>query len=161
MNSLHYHHFEAPFGTVHLYACDDYLRAIVFKPWKAVEPESCVEGTNSVLEQAQSQLEEYFSGTRSNFSVPVKAQSTDFQKQVWDYLTNIPYGETQSYGQMAKGLGRPTASRAVGMANGKNPLSIIVPCHRVIGANGSLTGYAGGIDAKRWLLEHEQKHKKQ
>ena len=89
------------------------------------------------------------------FDVTVRMRGTDFQRATWDQLCGIPYGETISYGELAARMGRPSASRAVGLANGRNPIAIVVPCHRVIGANGTLTGYGGGLDRKRWLLEHE------
>jgi methylated-DNA-[protein]-cysteine S-methyltransferase len=101
------------------------------------------------------QLEQYFAGTRREFDLPLHPYGTAFQQRVWAMLREIPYGETWSYGRTAEAIGAPTASRAVGLANGQNPISIVVPCHRVIGANGSLTGYGGGIEAKRWLLSHE------
>lgn len=101
------------------------------------------------------QLEEYFAGTRSEFDLPLSPRGTPFQLKVWMALRSIPPGETTSYGAMAELIGKPTASRAVGAANGKNPISIVVPCHRVIGANGTLTGYGGGLKRKAWLLNHE------
>nr|WP_152691975.1 methylated-DNA--[protein]-cysteine S-methyltransferase [Nocardiopsis sp. RV163] len=101
---------------------------------------------------AEKQLKEYFAGELREFSLPLAPVGTDWQLKVWAALTAIPFGETASYGQLAEELGRPTASRAVGTANGRNPISIIVPCHRVIGANGSLTGYAGGLERKEFLL---------
>jgi methylated-DNA-[protein]-cysteine S-methyltransferase len=102
------------------------------------------------------QLEEYFAGARRDFDVPLAPQGTGFQLAAWRALRDIPYGETRSYAAQARAIGRPDAVRAVGAANGRNPISIIVPCHRVVGADGSLTGYGGGIDRKRWLLEHER-----
>jgi methylated-DNA-[protein]-cysteine S-methyltransferase len=105
------------------------------------------------------QLEGYFAGTRTRFDVPVRLSGTDFQCRVWSELQRIPYGETISYGELARRVGRPAAVRAVGLANGRNPVSIIVPCHRVIGADGSLTGYGGGLERKAWLLEHEAGHR--
>ena len=108
------------------------------------------------LIQAQTQLAEYFAHERQDFDLPLEPEGTDFQKQVWQHLRQIPFGETISYGTLAEMTGNPTASRAVGAANGRNPISIIVPCHRVIAANGKLTGYAGGIDRKQWLLHHER-----
>ncbi|MBQ5703191.1 MAG: methylated-DNA--[Peptococcaceae bacterium] len=101
------------------------------------------------------QLEEYFAGLRAAFSLPLAPEGTDFQKAVWRELENIPYGETRTYGQIARALGNPKTSRAVGMANHKNPVAIMIPCHRVIGADGSLTGYAGGLDIKETLLRLE------
>jgi len=111
-----------------------------------------------LLEAARTQLEEYFAGERRDFDLPLAPKGTGFQQLVWRTLTTIGYAETWSYGQLARAIGRPAASRAVGAANGKNPLAIIVPCHRVIGANGTLTGYGGGLPAKKWLLQHEHKH---
>ena len=111
-----------------------------------------------VLEETARQLSEYFSGKRREFSLPLSPKGTEFQLRVWRALETIPYGETRSYGDMARLIGSPKACRAVGMANHRNPISIIVPCHRVVGANGSLTGYGGGLDAKRFLLDLEQKN---
>lgn len=108
-----------------------------------------------VLALAAAQLAEYFDGARRDFDVPLAPRGTGFQRLVWRELAKIPYGETRSYGELARALGRPAASRAVGAANGRNPISILVPCHRVIAGSGALTGYAGGLAAKRWLLEHE------
>jgi methylated-DNA-[protein]-cysteine S-methyltransferase len=103
----------------------------------------------------RAQLEEYFAGTRDRFDVPMHMEGTAFQRTVWHELTQIPYGETISYGELAKRIGRPDRARAVGTANGQNPIAVIVPCHRVIGANGKLVGYGGGLDNKRRLLELE------
>ncbi|WP_419147658.1 methylated-DNA--[protein]-cysteine S-methyltransferase [Pseudoalteromonas 'SMAR'] len=113
------------------------------------------QGENTHLLAAQQQLSEYFSGARRQFDLSFDVSGTPFQQQVWRLLACIPFGETQSYGWIAQQLGKPKAVRAVGAANGKNPLSIVIPCHRVIGANGKLTGYAGGLAAKQWLLQHE------
>ncbi len=110
-----------------------------------------------LLARAAAQLTEYFAGTRREFDLPLGPRGTAFQVTVWGALTRIPFGATCSYGDLARSIGRPTASRAVGAANGQNPISIIVPCHRVIGSNGELTGYAGGLATKRWLIEHEQR----
>ena len=109
--------------------------------------------------EAAAQLAGYFAGTRHFFQLPLRAAGTAFQQAAWTALQQIPYGQTRSYQQQAAAIQRPAAVRAIGTANGRNPLSIIVPCHRVIGANGSLTGYGGGLTAKAWLLEHEQKCK--
>jgi methylated-DNA-[protein]-cysteine S-methyltransferase len=103
----------------------------------------------------RSQLGEYFAGERRDFDLPLRPRGTDFQQRVWQALLEIPYGTTRSYGWIAAEIGVPGAARAVGLANGQNPVSIIVPCHRVVGANGSLTGYGGGLPAKQWLLAHE------
>ena len=114
-----------------------------------------------ILEDVVQQLDEYFNGERRQFNIKLNPQGTDFQKQVWDALLSIPYGKTTSYLQLSKNLGDVKAIRAVASANGKNPLWIIVPCHRVIGSDGSLTGYAGGLSRKQWLLEHESPYKQQ
>ena len=107
--------------------------------------------------EARRQFDAYFAGERTTFDLPLSPRGTDFQRAVWKALCDIPYGETISYAELARRIDRPRAVRAVGLANGANPLSIIVPCHRVIGSNGSLTGYGGGLDAKRWLLDLEQR----
>ena len=117
--------------------------------------EEFLQGSSDVLRQAAAQLDEYFDGKRKAFSVPLLLVGTDFQKAVWQELQNIPYGAAITYAEEARRIGRPEAVRAVANANGANALSIFVPCHRVIGANGMLGGYAGGADAKRWLLEME------
>jgi methylated-DNA-[protein]-cysteine S-methyltransferase len=106
------------------------------------------------------QLNEYFTGKRREFALPLVLEGTGFQKRVWQELKKIPFGETRSYGTIARAIGNPGAARAVGMANNRNPIPIIIPCHRVIGANGDLTGYGGGLNIKRWLLNHELKHRK-
>lgn len=103
------------------------------------------------------QLEDYFDGRRTDFDLPLALDGTDFQRRVWAALRQIPYGHTVTYRQLAERIGRPSAARAVGLANGRNPVSIIVPCHRVVGATGELTGYAGGLERKRWLLELERR----
>lgn len=107
------------------------------------------------LPRAARQLAEYFAGTRRDFDLPMRPSGTEFQRLVWKHLMHIRYGETWSYGELAQRIGKPKACRAVGLANGRNPLPIVVPCHRVIGANGTLTGYGGGLERKRWLLAHE------
>lgn len=109
------------------------------------------------LPEVRRQLAEYFAGARREFDLELKMEGTDFQRRVWEALLEIPFGETRSYGQQARRIGLPDAARAVGAANGQNAISIIVPCHRVIGANGALTGYGGGVERKRWLLAHEAK----
>ena len=144
---------DAPFGKLTLVAEEDALIAIRFGEVEAAQ--DC--GASDILDCAAVQLEEYFSGARCAFSVPVRMYGTDFQKKVWQALTETGWGETASYGDIAGRTGNPKACRAVGMANNKNPLPIIVPCHRVIGKNGGLTGYAGGLDVKQWLLDHEKR----
>ena len=117
-------------------------------------------GTSPLLEEAARQLQEYFAGCRREFSLPLAPRGTEFQRQVWHALEGIPYGETRTYGEIARAIGKSKACRAVGMANHRNPLSILVPCHRVVGADGSLTGYGGGLEAKQFLLELEKRHGK-
>ena len=111
---------------------------------------------NSVIKQVHKQLEEYFNGKRKAFDLPLAPRGTEFQKKIWDLLKKIPYGETRSYGQIAAMADNPKGSRAVGMANNRNPLPVVIPCHRVIGSGGALTGYAGGLDLKQKLLELEK-----
>jgi methylated-DNA-[protein]-cysteine S-methyltransferase len=113
--------------------------------------------SHKYVEAAMVQLAEYFNGTREQFSLPLDLVGTDFQIAAWRALGTIPYGETKTYGEQAASIGRERAVRAIGSANSKNPVAIVLPCHRVIGADGSLTGYAGGMDKKKWLLEHEQR----
>ena len=107
-------------------------------------------------DEVRRQLDEYFAGTRTDFDLPIRLHGTPFQVEVWEQLRQIPYGETISYGELARRVDRPEAARAVGAANGQNPVAIVVPCHRVIGADGSLTGFGGGLEWKRWLLQREQ-----
>ncbi|MGI0794292.1 methylated-DNA--[protein]-cysteine S-methyltransferase [Pseudomonas aeruginosa] len=114
---------------------------------------------SSLLAETERQLREYFSGKRSRFELPLDFQGTEFQKKVWSALLTIPFGETRSYTEIAVQIGSPNAVRAVGAANGRNPLSIVAPCHRVIGASGGLTGFAGGLAAKQWLLRLESRNK--
>jgi methylated-DNA-[protein]-cysteine S-methyltransferase len=110
---------------------------------------------DAVLRRARGELDEFFAGDRRVFDVLVRPRGTPFQEAVWTALLDIPYGETEGYGALAARLGRPGAARAVGLANGRNPVAIMVPCHRVVGASGALTGYGGGLERKRWLLAHE------
>lgn len=112
-------------------------------------------GTAEVLDRVEEQLREYFGGSRTSFELPLEPTGTEFQLRVWELLRRIPYGVTTSYGDLARRLGDPHKSRAVGAANGANPIPIIVPCHRVVGSRGELTGFGGGLERKRWLLEHE------
>lgn len=116
------------------------------------------EKETDLLREAGQQLKEYFSGKRKEFDLPLAPEGTDFQKKVWKALRGIPYGETKSYGEIAKNIGNAKAARAVGMANNRNPIAIVIPCHRVIGANGSLVGYAGGLKIKEYLLTMEKKN---
>jgi methylated-DNA-[protein]-cysteine S-methyltransferase len=110
---------------------------------------------DGVLAEAREELTAYYAGTLQEFKVPLAPQGTPFQQRVWKALLEIPFGETESYGQLARRIGAPNAARAVGLANGRNPIAIIIPCHRVIGSSGALVGYGGGLPRKKWLLEHE------
>jgi methylated-DNA-[protein]-cysteine S-methyltransferase len=149
----------SPLGGLKLVASDRGLVAILW-PDDAlgrVRLEGLSEAPeHPVLVETRRQLGDYFAGRREQFDVPLDFRGTDFQKQVWAALLTIPFGETRSYGQVAQQIGRPSASRAVGAANGRNPISIIAPCHRVVGSAGGLTGFAGGLEAKRYLLDLER-----
>ena len=143
-------------GTWALAAENDALLELLppkHRNFKAAEPAH--DSSDTFFRFVIDQLESYFAGERQSFDVPFEMRGTPFQKSVWQQLLTIPYGETRSYGQLAQQIGNPAASRAVGAANGRNPLSLIVPCHRVIGAGGTLTGYAGGLDCKNYLLQLE------
>ncbi len=149
----------SPVGELTLVADDRGLAAIL---WENDRPDRVRLGTleekadHPVLVETERQLGEYFAGERRAFDVPLSFAGTDFQKRVWAALLAIPFGETRSYGEIADQLGAPGASRAVGAANGRNPISIIAPCHRVVGSNGKLTGFAGGLEAKAFLLDLER-----
>ncbi|MCC5871113.1 MAG: methylated-DNA--[protein]-cysteine S-methyltransferase [Gammaproteobacteria bacterium] len=146
----------SPLGPLLLVACDQGLcRIFLPQQNEAMDPEPGWRRDDEALANARGQLEEYFAGTRRTFDLSLSPQGTSFQLAVLRALAEIPYGTTESYAKVARRLGQPTATRAVGAANGRNPLAIVVPCHRVIGSDGSLTGYAGGLAAKRWLLQHE------
>lgn len=154
-----FHKFIAtPVGELKIIASDQDLVALLWEnddPKRVPLEESALSADHPVLNQAAQQLHEYFGGKRQQFSLPLDMRGTAFQKSVWGALCTIPFGETISYGELARVIGNPAASRAVGAANGRNPVSIIVPCHRVIGATGKLTGFAGGLDAKQKLLSLE------
>jgi methylated-DNA-[protein]-cysteine S-methyltransferase len=155
---LHAHSIESPVGRLLLVATDDALVGMHFPsrepPRIDAKTLARCEG-HPVLARARDQLREYFAGARRVFDLPLAPRGTPFQEAVWQALRAIPFGETRSYAAIATAIGRPSAMRAVGAANGKNPIAIIVPCHRVIGADGSLTGFGGGLPRKRWLLRHE------
>ena len=162
--SLPYKKINSPVGKLTLVASDKGLVAVLWEhdnPRRVRLADLIEQDDHSVLIQAERQLSEYFTGRRKSFSVVLDMRGTDFQRSVWEALLAIPFGETRTYGQLAKQLRNPQASRAVGAANGRNPISIIVPCHRVIGSSGKLTGFAGGLDAKERLLnlEQEQLHR--
>lgn len=144
-------------GALRLVASDDALVGVYFAKHRHALTLDAVEvGAHPVLDLAARELDAYFAGARRAFSVPLGPTGTGFQREVWMALREIPFGATRTYGEVAKGVGRPKAVRAVGAANGRNPLSIVVPCHRVIASDGALAGYAGGEDIKRWLLDHER-----
>ncbi len=152
--------YQSPLGPLELVASDEGLVAVL---WPDDPPDRVRLGDdllespdNPVLAKAAEQLDEYFEGKRKDFDLPLDLRGTEFQVAAWQSLAQIPYGETATYGEQAASLGRPKAVRAIGAANGRNPVSIILPCHRVVGANGSLTGFAAGLDAKRFLLDLEQ-----
>ena len=146
---------SSPIGELLLFARGDAL-VWLHLPESASAPPDGVEREAPVLARAEAQLVEYFRGERLVFDLPLAMEGTAFQRRVWDELMAIPYAATWSYGELARAIGRPSASRAVGAANGRNPIAIIVPCHRVIGADGSLVGFGGGLDRKQTLLELER-----
>lgn len=155
--SIHFTRIDTPIGPLLLAASDAGMHAIEFR--NARHPvkrgDDSVEAPHPLLDRARRQLEEYFAGKRRSFDLPLAPQGTPFQRQVWEALATIGYGQTLSYGQLAARVGKPAASRAVGAANGRNPLPIVLPCHRVIGANGALTGFGGGLPTKEFLLRLE------
>jgi methylated-DNA-[protein]-cysteine S-methyltransferase len=157
--SLVYKTIESPVGKLKLVANDSALVAILWEkdnPRRVRLTELVADNRHPILVETERQLGEYFAGKRKIFSVALDMRGTRFQKDVWEALLAIPFGQTRSYGQLAKQLGNPRATRAVGAANGRNPISIIVPCHRVIGASGKLTGFAGGLGVKAHLLSLEK-----
>lgn len=143
-------YMDSPIGIIEIQASKLGITKLVFTDKKVEIINSC-----DRLQQCKTQLDEYFSGTRKIFTLPLDQKGTNFQKSVWSALVDIPFGKTKSYGHIANAINNPKAVRAVGAANGKNPISIIVPCHRVIGSNGTLTGYAWGLERKARLLKHE------
>lgn len=152
---------ETRLGALRLVATDDALTRVDL-PNRVGTGATAIEVgdiAHPILRNAAAQLVEYFDGEREDFDLPLAMTGTEFQREAWEALREIPYGTTRSYAEQAKAIGRPTATRAIGAANGKNPIPIIVPCHRVIGADGSLTGYGGGEAAKRWLLNHEARQR--
>ncbi len=151
-------YFNTTYGVVEVCCKNDRVSAIKFVKDATIQP------TGAVCELAQltlEQLQEYFNGTRQSFDLPLLAEGTEFQRKVWNELSKIPYGQTRSYGEIASAIGSPKAARAVGMANNRNPHTIVVPCHRVIGANGALVGYGAGIERKVAFLELEKQETKE
>ena len=143
--------YGSPFGPIRM----DYEDGVLLR-LRTIDPTEETGERTELTEAVFCQLQEYFAGTRRKFDVPYELRGTEFQKKVWAALEEIPYGQTRSYGDIARAVGNPKAVRAVGLANGKNPLWIVVPCHRVVGSGGRLTGYAGGLEMKRALLELEK-----
>ena len=151
---------EAPFGVVTVIGSNFGIRFVMFsndahpKPLEKLHISDT--DIHDSVNDAVIQLDEYFAGSRRDFELPLDLQGTEFQVAAWNALAEIPYGRTASYGQQAASIGRPKAVRAIGGANGRNPVAIVLPCHRIVGADGSLTGFGGGIEVKKWLLDHEQ-----
>ena len=161
---LQYKFIDSPVGKLALVASDQALVAILWEnddPKRVRLDESTENLYHPVLVRSEGELKEYFAGRRSEFSIPLDLRGTSFQKQVWEALLGIPFGETRAYGQLAAQLGNPKATRAIGAANGRNPISVIVPCHRVIGSSGALTGFGGGLHAKAHLLRLEERSEQQ
>lgn len=159
MIKIHKLDYESPIGILEIIGTDEAIKSILFteedKKQNFLQAE-----TPSVLAECYTQLDEYFKGVRHEFTFPYQTEGTNFQQTVWEALKEIPYAETGSYKDIATSIGNEKATRAVGSANGKNKLSIVLPCHRVIGSNGKLTGYAGSLWRKEWLLQHEKSCKK-
>ncbi len=155
--TTYYSYIDSPLGPMYVQGDGHFLTGLYMPQHKGRrDPDSSWQHSDTSFAIVRKQLAEYFAGERQQFDVPLKLVGTPFQKLVWQHLVRIPFGMTITYAQLAQRVGNPTASRAVGHANGRNPISIIVPCHRVIGANGKLTGYAGGVDKKQWLLAWER-----
>jgi methylated-DNA-[protein]-cysteine S-methyltransferase len=149
---------DSPLGPLTLRAEDGVLTGLYLPEHRrGPSPETLGARDDAALPAVREQLAAYFAGERTAFDVPLELAGTAFQQRVWAALREIPYGETRTYGELAAWIGVPSASRAVGLANGRNPISIVVPCHRVVGASGSLTGYAGGVERKRALLDLESR----
>ncbi|MEO7768438.1 MAG: methylated-DNA--[protein]-cysteine S-methyltransferase [Ferruginibacter sp.] len=155
--------FFSPIGTLEIKATDDHICAVLYTNTlknenRTIRPLAIKKTKHPLIKACEQQLKEYFDGHRTVFDMPLHQEGSDFQQQVWSALNNIPYGRTISYMDLSKRIGNVKAIRAVGTTNGKNSISIIVPCHRVIGSDGSLTGYGGDLWRKKWLLDHENKY---
>jgi methylated-DNA-[protein]-cysteine S-methyltransferase len=153
-----YSYIESPLGRMFVQGDGEFVMGLFMpqhKGWSG--PDESWRQSDATFAVVREQLGEYFAGERREFDVPIKLAGTPFQQRVWQELVRIPFGTTITYGELAERVGKPEASRAVGNANGRNPISILVPCHRVIGSNGKLTGYAGGVDKKKWLLGWERR----
>ncbi|MFZ2053268.1 MAG: methylated-DNA--[protein]-cysteine S-methyltransferase [Candidatus Aminicenantales bacterium] len=151
--SEHRAYFHSPIGAIEIIGTEQGITALNFIRRKPRQET----GEHPFLKEAAAQVEEYFRGQRKKFSLKLHLQGTEFQKNVWRELLRIPYGRTASYGEVAAALGRPQAGRAIGQANHRNPIAIVIPCHRIIGGDGRLVGYGAGLWRKQWLLAHEQK----
>ncbi len=151
--------FHTEIGLLRVAATADGVTSVEFDATEGVPQAAPATDppATKVLRKAIDQIDQYFKGTLTHFTVPLAPAGTDFQMRVWNQLGRIPYASTTTYGALARSLGDPNATRAVGLANGRNPIPIIIPCHRVIGADGSMTGFGGGIERKKWLLEHERR----
>jgi methylated-DNA-[protein]-cysteine S-methyltransferase len=156
--TTYFTYFDSPLGQMFVRGDGQFVTGLFMPSHKGSPgPEPTWQRADEPFAAVRRQLAEYFAGERQQFDVPIKLVGTAFQQRVWQELVRIPFGTTIHYGELARRVGRPSASRAVGHANGRNPISILVPCHRVIGANGKLTGYAGGLDKKHWLLASERR----
>jgi len=164
MGAVRFTKVESPVGELLVAASDRGLTTLLFEVWghgpsdgerSDWQQDDGTGRAGEILAEARRQLGEYFAHGRTTFDLPLDLRGTPFQVQVWNALTRIPFGSTLSYGELARRVGSPNGSRAVGAANGRNPVAIVVPCHRVIGANGDLTGFGGGMARKEWLLQHE------
>lgn len=154
---MNYTYTDSPIGRLLLAADGEGLRYLLFAEGRTVaRPKPGWLEDARLLAEPLRQLQAYFAGELREFDLPLAPEGTPFQKRVWTGLLTVPYGTTISYGELARRIGSPGASRAVGLANGSNPISIVIPCHRVIGSNGTLTGYGGGLPVKQWLLSHER-----
>lgn len=152
----HIYYYDSAIGKLGIMQEEQVITRIFF-PDENI-PEDAIELETDVIKEAGQQIQEYFAGERKEFTIPLTANGTPFMQSVWNALIDIPYGETRSYKEIAENINNPKAVRAVGMANNRNPLPIVIPCHRVIGANGSLVGYGGGLDIKILLLDLEKQH---
>lgn len=155
MTQRYYYYYDSPIGILEISTTEEELISILYVDEKRENTEQ-----PKILKEVIKQIQEYFNGERKEFDIKFKLKGTEFQEKVWNALTHIPYGETVSYKYIATKIGNEKAVRAVGNTNGRNVINIVVPCHRVIGSNKSLTGYGGGLDRKLWLLQHEEKFSK-
>lgn len=159
LSNLYTQYYNSPVGVLEISASDTALCCVMFRDAQT-KPSPCQQETeiNPVIQQTITQLDEYFAGTRKTFDIPISLQGTEFQNKVWEALNDIPFGSIVSYAEQAKRLQNPKAIRAIGSTNGLNKINIIIPCHRITGSNGKLTGYGGDLWVKAWLIDHEKKH---